>query len=177
MTMTRIKKPLRIFAVVMLGSLSLWLYSGAVYANFTVAMVTSMLIVVGSLYSYRNMISRRVADVDPEDNKDVIDMMDDPYDLYEEERAEEIEDIKKLIKEEKARQRANIVQNTTKNASAWVSAYRLVPYAFLILGFIALENNGVLNVLPYLVGLSAGIPLGYVIARSLFITDTDIFKA
>lgn len=168
---TRIKKPLQIVAIAALGSLPLWLVSGEVYANFTVAMATSMLIVMGSLYSYRNMIHRRVADVDPEDNKDVIDMMDDPYDLYEEERAEEIEDIKKLIKEEKARQRANIVKNTTKNASAWVSAYRLIPYAFLVLGFIALENNGALNLLPYLVGLAAGIPIGYLVAKGLFIEN------
>ncbi len=170
MTMTtKIKKILTVIAVALAGSLPLWLVSGEVYANFTVAMATSMLIVLGSLYSYRNMIARRVADVDPEDNKDIIDMMDDPYDLYEEERSEEIEDIKKLIKEEKARQRANIVKNTTQNASAWVSAYRLVPYAFLVLGFIALENNGALNVLAYLVGLAAGIPIGYLIAKAALI--------
>lgn len=166
---TRIKKPLKIVAITMLGSLPLVFISGAVYANFTVAMATSMMIVVGSLYSYKNMIQRRVADVDPEDNKDIIDMMDDPYDLYEEEREQEVEDIKKMIKEEKARQRANLVKNTTKNASAWVSAYRLVPYAFLILGFVALENNHALQLLPYLVGLSAGIPLGYLISKTLFV--------
>jgi hypothetical protein len=169
MMTTRIKKPLKIVAVAVLGTLPLWLYSGQVYANFTVAMATSMAIVIGSLYSYRNMIMRRVEDVDPEDNKDIIDMMDDPYDLYEEEREQEVADIKQMIKEEKARQRANIVKNTTKNASAWVSAYRLIPYAFLVLGFIALENNGALNVLPYLVGLAAGIPIGYLIAKGLFI--------
>jgi len=165
----RINKSLRIIAVAVAGSLPLWLYSAQAYANFTVAMITSMMIVMGSLYSYRNMITRRVADIDPEDNKDVIDMMDDPYDLYEEERAEEIADIKEMIKAEKARQKSNIIQNTTKNASAWVSAYRLIPYAFLVLGFIALENNQTLSLLPYLVGLAAGIPIGYLLAREMFI--------
>lgn len=169
--MTRIKKSLLILAVALVGSLPLWLISGKMYANFTVALLTSMLIVTGSLYSYRNMITRRVADVDPEDNKDVIDIMDDPYDLYEEERAEEIADIKEMIKAEKARQKSNIIQNTTKNASAWVSAYRLIPYAFLVLGFIALENNHALSLLPYLVGLAAGIPIGYLIAKGLFIEN------
>ncbi len=168
---TRTKKPLLVLGVAVAGTLPLWLYSGAAYANFTVAMASSMLIVTGSLYSYRNMIARRVADVDPEDNKDVIDMMDDPFDLYDEEREQDVQDIKKLIKEEKARQRANMVKNTTKNVSAWVSVYRLVPYAFLVLGFIALENNKALSLLPYLVGLAAGIPLGYIIARELFITS------
>jgi hypothetical protein len=170
--MTRIKKPLLIFGISQLGAAAMLVYSASAYVNFAVAMTTTTLIVMGSLYSYRNMITRRTADVDPEDNKDIIDMMDDPYDLYEEERAEEIEDIKRLIKEEKARQRANIVKNTTQNASAWVSAYRLIPYAFLILGFVALENNGVLNVLPYLIGLAAGIPVGYLIAKKLFILES-----
>lgn len=167
--MTKIKKPFVILAVALLGSLPLLLHSAALYANFTVAMLTSMAIVMGSLYSYRNMIQSRVGDIDPDDTKDVIDMMDDPYDLYEEERESEITDIKQMIKEEKARQKSNIIENTTKNASAMVSVYRLIPYALLVLGFIALNNNQALEVLPYLVGLAVGIPMGYLLAKKLFI--------
>ncbi|MBD3805576.1 MAG: hypothetical protein IE879_00515 [Sulfuricurvum sp.] len=167
------KKPFVILAVVLIGSFPLWLISGTIYTNFVVAMFTSMAIVMGSLYSYRNMIMKRVERADPEDNKDLIDMMDDPYDLYEEEREQEITDIKQMIKEEKARQKTNIIKNTTQNSSAWVSVYRLIPYAILILGFITLENNHALEVLPYMVGLAAGIPLGYLIARNLFISQSS----
>jgi len=171
--MTRIKKPLTLFLGSQGAALVLLFLSSAAYANFNVAMVSSMLIVMGSLYSYRNMIAQRTEDVDLEDNKDIIDMMDDPYDLYEEERAEEIADIKAMIKAEKARQKSNIIQNTTKNVSAWVSVYRLIPYAFLVLGFIALQNNHALSVFPYLIGLAAGITVGYLIARDIFIVDTQ----
>lgn len=136
-----------------------------------VAMLSSLLIVTGSLYSYRNMIQSRIGDVALDDSKDAIDMMDDPYDLYEEEREEEISDIKQMIKEEKARQKSNVIQNTTKNVSAMVSLYRLVPYAFLILGFIALENTHSLTILPYLAGLAAGIPIGYLISKHIFIKE------
>jgi len=167
--MTRIKKPLLIFAVFQICAAFLLLLSQQTYLNFVVAMMSSMMIGMGSLYAYRQMIDKRVADIDPEDNKDIIDMMDDPYDLYEEEREQEVADIKQMIKEEKARQRSNIVKNTAQNASAWVSMYRIIPYAFLILGFIALENNRMLDVLPYLVGLGAGIPLGYLMAKELWI--------
>lgn len=163
------KKPFLIVAVVVVGSLPLWLVSGAIYVNFIVAMFTSMAIVMGSLYSYRNMIMKRLETTDPGDSKDVIDMMDDPYDLYEEEREREITDIKQMIKEEKARQKTNIIKNTTQNSSALVSLYRLIPYAILILGFIALENNHALEVLPYMVGLASGIPLGYVMAKKILI--------
>jgi len=171
--MTKIKKPLSILAIALLGSLPLLLLSASIYANFSVAMLTSMAIVMGSLYSYRNMIQSRVADAEAGDSKDIIDEMDDPYDLYEEEREQEITDIKAMIKEEKARQKSNIIQNTAKNASAMVSIYRLLPYAFLVLGFIALNNNHALQVLPYLVGLAVGIPIGYLIARDLFISQSS----
>lgn len=137
--------------------------------SFFVAMFSSLFIVMGSLYAYRNMIQSRVRDVEIDDIKDSIDMLDDPYDLYEEERANDVADIKAMIKEEKARQKSNMLQNTTKNASAMVSVYRLIPYAFLILGFIALNNSHTLSILPYLVGLAAGMPLGYLISKKVFI--------
>lgn len=167
--MTRIKTALLIFAASQLIALLLLILSYGAYVNFNVAMISTMMIAVGSLYAYRNMIASRVEGVDPEDNKDIIDMMDDPYDLYEEERSEEVSDIKQMIKEEKARQRTNVVKNTTQNVAAWVSFYRLVPYAFLVLGFIALENNGMLSLIPYLIGLGAGLVVGYRMAKELFI--------
>lgn len=138
-------------------------------SSFIVALFSSMLIVLGSLYAYRNMIESRVGDADVSDTKDAIDMMDDPYDLYEEEREQEITDIKAMIKEEKARQKGNVLKNTTQNASAMVSIYRLLPYGFLIIGFIALKNSNTLSILPYLIGLAAGMPLGYLLAKKLFI--------
>lgn len=142
-------------------------------SSFIVAMLSSMLIVTGSLYSYRTMIRNRVADTEAGDIKDAIDMMDDPYDLYEEEREEEITDIKQMIKEEKARQKGNILKTTTQNGSAWVSLYRLLPYAFLIIGFIALENNQALEILPYMIGLAVGMVIGYWIAKKIFISRSS----
>ena len=141
--------------------------------SFLVALLSSMFIVMGSLYAYRNMIQSRIGDIDLEDIKDSIDMLDDPYDLYEEERSNEVADIKAMIKEEKARQKSNIIHNTTKNASAMVSVYRLIPYAFLILGFIALNNSHELSILLYLVGLAVGIPLGYMIGKKIFISQSS----
>lgn len=137
--------------------------------SFIIAMISSMLIVIGSLYAYRNMIQSRVENSEIDDFKDAIDEMDDPYDLYEEEREQEITDIKQMLKEEKARQKGNVLKNTTQNASAMVSVYRLIPYAFLIIGFIALKNSNALAILPYLIGLAAGMPIGYFVAKKLFI--------
>lgn len=171
--MTKIKKVLGIFVVIQGMTLMLLVLSQEIYINFLVAQISSMGIVMGSLYAYRSMIERRVTDVDPEDNKDIIDMMDDPYDLYEEERENEVADLKAMIKAEKAKQGKNLLKNTTQNGSAWVSAYRMIPYAVLVLGFISLENNGLLFIMPYLIGLAVGIGSGYWMGKELFISRSS----
>lgn len=167
---TKIKKSLLALVVLQTIVLFLLLISKATFASFEVALFSGALITMGSLYAYRNMIRTRTLDVEIGDSKDVIDMMDDPYDLYEEERENEVEDIKELIKEEKAKQKQNIIENTTKNGSAWVSVYRLLPYAFLILGFLGLQNNHTLILLPYFTGLGVGIITGYFLAKEWFLT-------
>ncbi|MCX6062178.1 MAG: hypothetical protein NT103_08025 [Campylobacterales bacterium] len=166
--MTKIKKTL-IFLIVIQTAIALLLFiSKAVFASFEVALLSGAVIIMGSLYAYRNMIRTRTLDVEIDDNKDIIDMMDDPYDLYEEERQNEVEDIKELIKEEKVKQKQNIIENTTKNSAAWVSVYRLLPYAFLVLGFLGLQNNHSLELFPYLTGLGVGIIAGYFLAKEWF---------
>ncbi len=168
--MMKIKKSLFLLIAFQAVIFLLLLLSKSVFASFETAMISGALITMGSLYAYRNMIRTRSGEVDIEDNKDVIDMMDDPYDLYEEERENEIEDIKAMIKEEKAKQKQNIVENTVKNGSAWVSVYRLIPYAFLVLGFLGLQNNHMLQLLPYMVGLGVGIVAGYFVAKEWFLS-------
>ena len=165
---TKIKKTLLFALFLQIIIASLFFISKAVFASFEVALFSGALITMGSLYAYRNMIRIRTLDVEIGDRKDVIDMMDDPYDLYGEEREGEVEDIKELIKEEKAKQKQNIIENTTKNGSAWVSLYRLLPYAFLVLGFLGLQNNHTLVLLPYLTGLGVGIIAGYFLAKEWF---------
>ncbi|MDD2829601.1 MAG: hypothetical protein PHW18_08525 [Sulfuricurvum sp.] len=167
--MTKIKNSLVLILALQAGVLLLWLISKAVFVSFEVALLSGALITMGSLYAYRNMIRSRVEHTEIDDSKDVIDELEDPYDLYEEEREEEITDIKQMIKEEKARQKQQIVHNTVKNGAAWVSMYRLLPYAFLILGFLGLQNNHSLQLIPYMVGLGVGIITGYVLARKWFL--------
>lgn len=170
MTMTtKIKKTFFLLSFFALVPLGLLLLSKAVYASFVVSVLSGALVAMGSLYAYSSMIRQRASEVEFDDSKDVIDTLEDPYDLYEEEKENEIADIKAMIKEEKARQKNEIVKNTLKNGSAWVSLYRLLPYAFLILGFLGLQNNHSLVLLPYLVGLGTGIIGGYFLAREWFI--------
>ena len=166
---TKIKKTVLFLIGLHLIISFLWLISKAVFVSFEVALLSGTIITMGSLYAYRNMIQSRVENSEIDDFKDAIDEMDDPYDLYEEERESEITDIKQMIKEEKARQKQHIVKNTIKNGGAWVSLYRLLPYAFLILGFLGLQNNHTLELLPYMVGLGTGSIVGYFISKEWFL--------
>lgn len=163
--MTKIKKTVLFVVLLHVPIALLLVISPSVFASFEIAMLSTVMITLGSLYAYRNMIRAKVGEAEIGDHKDAIDVMDDPYDLYEDERDMEIADVKELIKEEKKLQKQALLANTVKNASALVSVYRLIPYAFFALGFIVLKNNDMMHLWSYLVGLAYGIVIGYFVAR------------
>lgn len=115
------------------------------------------------------MIRTQVKYTEAGDTKDLIDEIDDPYDLYDEESVDETADFKEIIKEEKARQKQHLIKNTVKNSSALVSLYRILPYAFLVLGFMALENNHAMQLIPYMLGLGCGVVVGYFVAKKIYL--------
>lgn len=175
MMRTRVQKTIK---TVLLGELLiflLWFYSFAFFINFQIAFVSSVLILLGSTYSYKRLVERRVASEERPDDIDIIEKIDDPFDLYSEEiRQEDVVpdeklDIKALVKAEKKRIKVQNVKNTAKSAPALLSVFRVVPYLFLVLGFIGLKNNGLLSLMPYLIGLGFGILAGLYIGRSLFV--------
>ena len=133
------------------------------------------MILLGSTYSYKRLVERRVASEERPDDVDIMDKIDDPFDLYSEDITQEdvlqdeAVDIKALVKEEKKRIKVQNIKNTAKSAPALLSMFRIIPYLFLILGFIALKNNELLSLMPYLVGLGFGIAAGLYMGRSLFV--------
>ncbi len=148
-------------------------YSPAAFANLETAFVSALLILLGSMYSYRRLVRRNVDNGAALHLDDVVEKIDDPYDLYgETETVEPREErpLKEVIKEEKARLKASraTVKNTVKSAPAAMSLLRLVPYGVLVLGFIALKNNGVLDLRFYLPGLAVGIFTGYLVGKGIF---------
>ena len=154
---------------------ALWFYSFTFFINFQIAFISSVLILLGSTYSYKRLVDRRVASEERPDDVDIVDKIDDPFDLYSEEitqekiLGEEEPDIKAIVKAEKKRIKAHPVKNTAKSAPALLSIFRIVPYLFLVLGFIGLKNNGLLSLMPYLIGLGFGILAGLHMGRALFI--------
>jgi len=129
--------------------------------NTQMGFITSSLVMVASLIAYRRMVNTRVEHniITVDDSKDVIDQLEDPYDLYSEEVVqEEDKDLVETVKEEKKKlkeSRRTLVQ-TLKDTKAALSVYRLGAYAVLILGFLYLNRHGLLHIPSYILAL--GLP-------------------
>jgi len=132
-----------------------WVY------NTQVGFISATLIMIASLISYRRMVNARVDhDMIPfnDGTKDVIDKIEDPFDLYSDDiqESEEEQDLVTAVKEEKQRAKENrrSFKQTLKDTKAALSLYRLGAYGVLILGFMYLNRQGLLHIPSYLVALS-----------------------
>lgn len=146
---------------VLLLIISLILFDINVVYNTQIGYITSTLVMVASIVSYRRMVNARVKHniVTMDDSKDVIDKLEDPYDLYSEDDIDDEEkDFAQTVKEEKKKLKENrrTVFQTIKDTKAALSIYRLGAYAVLILGFLYLNRHGILHIPSYIISL--GIP-------------------
>jgi hypothetical protein len=129
--------------------------------NTQVAFISAMAITIGSFLGYQRNIQNRVRGIKTNEEttaepRDKIDEIDDPYDLYgeiNEQQEFSASEIKAIIQEEKNKVKQNSFKNTIFSATGFASLYRLAGYALLIFGFFALNNNGLLHVFSYVVGL------------------------
>ena len=146
---------------VLLLLVSLIFFDIKVVYNTQIGYITSTLVMVASIVSYRRMVNARVKHniVTMDDSKDVIDKLEDPYDLYSEDVVNEEEiDFAQTVKEEKKKLKENrrSVYQTIKDTKAALSIYRLGAYAVLILGFLYLNRQGLLHIPSYIISL--GLP-------------------
>ncbi len=152
------KETIVVLVIVDLAIALLLYFLGAEHwlVNSQVAFVSSSLVMLGSMQSYKNMVKGRLGvGAILDDERDTIDKIEDPYELFDNEKKKEDEEEKTLaevVKEERAnlkKNRRSILQ-TTKDAKASFSFYRLGAYAVLVFGFFYLNNNHFLKLIPYL---------------------------
>lgn len=146
---------------VILLFVSIIFFDMKVVYNTQIGYITSTLVMVASILSYRRMVNARVEHniITMDDSKDVIDELEDPYDLYSEDAIEEEEkDFVETVKEEKKKLRENrrSVYQTIKDTKAALSIYRMGAYVVLILGFLYLNRHDLLHIPSYIISL--GIP-------------------
>jgi hypothetical protein len=150
---------------------SLWLYSFDFFINFEIAWFSAFLVMLGSMYSYKNLVTKRVDSYEASVESDAIDKIDDPYDLYSEDgviKDDEDVDLAEVVKQEKAKLKANKINGIKAGAPATVSFFRIMPYLLLVIGFIGLNNNQLLMLVPYLTGLGVGIFSAFFLGKSFF---------
>jgi hypothetical protein len=126
--------------------------------NSQVAFISSSIVMLSSMKSYKNMVDGRlnVGSI-PDDERDTLDKLEDPYDLYDDEhKVEEEKTLVEVVKEERAnlKKSRRSIWDTTKDAKPSFSFYRLAAYAVLIFGFFYLNTNKLLVIMPYLIFLS-----------------------
>jgi hypothetical protein len=124
--------------------------------------ITATLVMVASIISYRRMVNARVKHqiITMDNSKDTIDKLEDPYDLYSDDVTidEEEKSLAQTINEEKKKLKNNrrSVYQSIKDTKAALSIYRLGAYVLLIVGFMYLNRQQLLNIPSYIVAL--GIP-------------------
>ncbi|UFH58254.1 hypothetical protein [Sulfurovum mangrovi] len=138
---------------------SLLFFDKHVLYNTQIGFFSSTLVMIGSMFSYRRMVNKRVEHniITVDDTKDVIDKLEDPYDLYSEDIVDDPDaDLKEAIKEEKQRMKANrrSLFQTLKDTKGALSIYRMSAYILLVLGFFYLHRHALLHIPSYLISLS-----------------------
>ena len=124
-----------------------------------IGFVSSTLVMFASLVAYKRMVDTRVEHniITLDDSKDVIDKLEDPYDLYSKNVVEEEKDLGEVVNDErKKRKDSRSLYQILKDTKAALSVYRLGAYAVLILGFLYLNRQGLLHIPTYIVAL--GLP-------------------
>lgn len=164
----------RIFSTLLVSEglvLSSALYSKTFFINAQVASLSSFFVIVGASFAYKKMVDTKVDAQAYESDRDLLDTIEDPHGLYDKEGINEAPaqelDLKEIVKEEKAKIKTFSVKSIKHGVRGSISVFRIVPYVFLVLGFIALKNNNILNLSAYLPFLFVGIIAASLVSKEV----------
>jgi len=142
---------------VFIGALTYFFGAEHWFINSQIGFITSSLIMFGSMLSYKGMVDARLnVGAIPDDERDTLSILEDPYDLYDENQQDDTEkSLVEVVKEERANLKKNrrSLWQATKDSKASFSFYRLGAYMLLIFGFFYLNNNKILDIPIYLFSL------------------------
>ena len=164
-----VKKSIKTIGLTELLILLSYFYSFEVFINIQIAFLSSLFVILGSSFAYSKMVQTQVEAESFEEKRDLLDDIEDPHELYDDKPindapVEEL-DLKAIVKEERAKIKTLSVKSMKHGARGSVSLFRLVPYLFLVLGFIALKNNELLDIAIYLPSLLVGIVVGSIASK------------
>nr|WP_275847433.1 hypothetical protein [Sulfurimonas sp. SAG-AH-194-I05] len=166
------KKVIKFILFIEVAILLTYFISFSFYINMQVAFLSSFFVIMASTFAYRKMVVNQVEAKAVDGKRDLLDAIEDPHELYDDTQinnapAEEL-DLKEIVKEEKAKIKTLSMSSVKYGAVGSASFVRLVAYLFLVMGFIALKNNNVLEIAIYLPALLVGIIAGYTSSKEVF---------
>ena len=121
-----------------------------------VGFFSTIFITLSSYQSYKKMVESKLARGDiPKQERDLLDKIDDRFELYDEADEEE-KDFKEIIKEERKKLKGfkSSIESVKKTFFAFISPLRIFSYLFLILSFLYLNTHHLLNIYAFVLGIS-----------------------
>ncbi len=149
----KIKDQITIYCILDFMLILFSFYKGALWLlNTQIAFTSALIIILLSFLSYLKNINRQITLLaDRIDDRDLIDEMDDPYELYDENSNKTKPNKVKIS-----------IKNLSKSKGAAFSFFRILGYIILIIGFLTLVKLKSLIVVAYISGISI-IPVGTLI--------------
>lgn len=131
--------------------------------NTQIALIASIFVTGGSFLGYRKLILKRAKNYENIDDRDLLEKIEDPYGLYEENSNQNLS-AKELFQEEKQKIKGfkKGVFNFISTSSAFLSIYRVFGYLFLIISVLFLIDKKIFYPIHYFLGLSL-VPLSAMI--------------
>lgn len=136
------------------------------FFNTQIAYLSSLMVVLASMYSYAQMVKVGVEnDIVTTSNDELLDKIEDPHDLYDdeshseqvleankEEMLKQVQHDKQVQDDEDEEKPISTIEAMKKN-KAYVSLYRIGAYAILVFGFLYLQNIKIFHMPSYMFGL------------------------
>jgi len=159
----------------LLFSITVLFFETQTIASVLMGYATASFVLLASMRSYQKLVQKGVENETQFDDRDVIDKVEDPYLLFddEDEKKEEKgeEDLVDVVKEERARLKGKgrSFVEILKDSKSSLAPYRLLSYALMIVGFVFLQRNGLLSIFPYLIALT--LPIIIVVGTLVFFEE------
>lgn len=124
------------------------------FLNSQVAYLSSLMVVLASIYSYAQMVKAGVEnEIITTSNEELLEKIEDPHALYDENTSHSEQAWQdKQVQDDEEDTKISTIDAMKKN-KAYVSFYRIGAYAILVLGLFYLQSIKIFHMPSYMFGL------------------------
>jgi hypothetical protein len=154
--MDPILKLIRVILVVDVGIVVFTLLEkrGDWFWSTQLALLSSLLIVVGSMVGYRRLVEKRV-ELGERGKEPISGELSDKWGLWEEEKEEEgKKELSKETEVNRKKRKPSLWDKLSLGIGGAFTPLRILGYLALVISFFALQKKGLFSVVPFLFGVS-----------------------